>query len=104
MYGLPLGQARLVTLSACETGRAEATHAGEVIGMQRALIYAGAGALLLTQWKVHSTSTKLWMETFYREAAQAALPEAARRASAALLAKPEYAHPHYWGAFFLVGR
>jgi CHAT domain-containing protein len=44
------------------------------------------------------------METFYREAAQAALPEAARRAGAALLAKPEYAHPRYWGAFFLVGR
>jgi CHAT domain-containing protein len=104
MYGLPLGQARLVTLSACETGRAEATHAGEVIGMQRALIYAGAGALLLTQWKVDSDSTKLWMETFYREAGQVALPEAARRASAAVLAKPEYAHPYFWGAFFLVGR
>lgn len=104
MYGLPLGQARLVTLSACETGRAEATHAGEVIGMQRALIYAGAGSLLLTQWKVDSASTALWMETFYREAAQAALPEAARRASAVLLAKSEYTHPHYWGAFFLVGR
>jgi len=104
MYGLPLGQARLVTLSACETGRAEATHAGEVIGMQRALIYAGAGALLLTHWKVDSASTALWMETFYAEAAQAPLAEAARRASAALLAKPEYAHPHYWGAFFLVGR
>jgi len=44
------------------------------------------------------------METFYREAAQAALPEAARRASAVLLAKSEYTHPHYWGAFFLVGR
>jgi CHAT domain-containing protein len=104
MYGLQLGQARLVTLSACETGRAEATHAGEVIGIQRALIYAGAGALLLTQWKVDSASTALWMETFYREAAQAPLPEAARRAGAALLARQEYAHPHYWGPFFIVGR
>lgn len=104
MYGLQLVQARLVTLSACETGRAEATHAGEVIGIQRALIYAGAGALLLTQWKVDSASTALWMETFYREAAQAPLPEAARRAGAALLARQEYAHPHYWGPFFVVGR
>ena len=104
MYGLPLGQARLVTLSACETGRAETTHGGEVIGIQRALIYAGAGALLLTQWKVDSASTALWMETFYREAAQAPLPEAARRAGAALLARQEYAHPHYWGPFFIVGR
>jgi CHAT domain-containing protein len=104
MYGLQLGRARLVTLSACETGRAEATHAGEVIGIQRALIYAGAGALLLTQWKVDSASAAFWMETFYREAAQAPLPEAARRAGAALLARQEYAHPHYWGPFFIVGR
>ena len=75
-----------------------------MIGIQRALIYAGAGALLLTQWKVDSASTALWMETFYREAAQAPLPEAARRAGAALLARQEYAHPHYWGPFFIVGR
>ena len=61
-------------------------------------------ALLLTQWKVDSASTALWMETFYREAAQAPLPEAARRAGAALLARQEYAHPHYWGPFFIVGR
>ena len=30
MFGLPLGNSRLVVLSACETGRAEATHANEI--------------------------------------------------------------------------
>ena len=58
---------------------ATATHAGEIVGM-------------------------LWMETFYREAARAPLPEAARRAASAVKARPEYVHPYYWGAFFLVGR
>ena len=43
MFGLPLDNSRLVVLSACETGRAEATHANEILGLERALIYAGAG-------------------------------------------------------------
>ena len=104
MFGLPLDTVRLVTLSACELGRATATHAGEIVGMQHALLYAGAGALVLSRWKVDSASTSLWMETFYREAARAPLPEAARRAAGAVKARPEYVHPYYWGAFFLVGR
>ena len=33
MFGLPLEQSRLVVLSACETGQAQATHANEVLGM-----------------------------------------------------------------------
>ena len=69
MFGLPLDKSRLVVLSACETGRAEATHANELLGMVRALIYAGAGTLVLSYWEVDSAATALWMQTFY-EAAQ----------------------------------
>ena len=54
MFGLPLDNSRLVVLSACDTGRAEATHANEMIGLVRALIYAGAGALVLSYWEVDS--------------------------------------------------
>ena len=104
MFALPFSQAKLVTLSACETGRVSGTHASEVIGMQRALIYAGANAVLLTHWKVDSQATLAWMKTFYREAARSSCTEAARRATAALRARPEYAHPYYWSAFYLVGR
>jgi len=104
MYGLPLARARLVTLSACQTGRATATHGGDVVGMQRALIYAGAGALLLTQWEVDSTSTAAWMAAFYREAAHVPVVGAAQRATEALLATAEFRHPYFWAPFFVVGR
>jgi CHAT domain-containing protein len=104
MYGFQLARARLVTLSACQTGNATATHGGDVIGMQRALIYAGAGALLLTQWEVDSEATALWMETFYREAVRAPLPDAAQSATNALLASTKYQHPFFWAPFFVVGR
>ncbi len=68
MFGLALDKSRLVVLSACETGRAEATHGNEILGMVRALIYAGADTLVLSSWKVDSEATALWMQTFYEAA------------------------------------
>jgi len=104
MFGLPLDGNRLVVLSACETGRAEATHANEVMGMARALIYAGAGTLLLSQWEVDSAATAQWMKTFYEEAATRPMPDAARAAIQRVKSMPQYAHPFYWAAFTMVGR
>jgi CHAT domain-containing protein len=104
MFGLPLDKSRLVVLSACETGRAEATHANEVLGMVRALIYAGAGTLILSYWEVDSAATALWMETFYEAARSRPLPEAARAALTKVKSHPSYRHPYYWAAFAMIGR
>jgi CHAT domain-containing protein len=104
MFALPLESVRLVTLSACDTGRVGGTHAGEVIGMQRALLHAGASATLLSYWQVDSEATTLWMRTFYQEAARVPLPEAARRAALGVKGQAGCAHPYYWGSFYLVGR
>ncbi len=104
MFGLPLQKNSLVVLSACETGRVETTHANEVLGMVRSLLYAGAGNLVLSSWEVNSRSTKLWMETFYKEG-QANLPaEAARRALVAVKSRPEYSHPFFWAPFLMTGK
>jgi CHAT domain-containing protein/tetratricopeptide (TPR) repeat protein len=104
MFGLPLGHTRLVVLSACETARAEVGRSNEVVGMMRGLLYAGAGALVLSSWKVDDVATALWMETFHRAALTRPLAEAAQQALLAVKAKPEYAHPYYWAAFSLVAR
>jgi CHAT domain-containing protein len=104
MFGLPLAKSRLVVLSACETGRAEATHANEVLGMVRALIYAGAGTLLLSQWEVDSAATSRWMQAFYEAGRTRPLPDAARAALRVVRAMPEYNHPYYWAAFTMFGR
>lgn len=104
MFGLPLDKVTLLVLSACETGRAEATHANEILGMQRALLYAGANTLVLSSWKVDAKSTELWMTTFYREAQGKPLSEAARAALRVVKQRPEYAHPYHWAAFSMIGR
>jgi CHAT domain-containing protein/tetratricopeptide (TPR) repeat protein len=102
MFGLPLGKARLVVLSACETGQAEATAGNEILGMERALLYAGANNLVLSAWPVDSASTALWMKTFHREAQQKPLAEAARLALVEV--KGKYPGPYHWAAFRLVGK
>jgi CHAT domain-containing protein len=102
MFGLSLGKTHLVVLSACETGQTEATPGNEVLGMERALLYAGANNLVLSQWPVDAASTALWMKTFHREAQTKPLAEAARLAL--IETKKKYPQPYYWAAFRLVGR
>jgi CHAT domain-containing protein len=104
MFGLPLDQSRLVVLSACETGRAEATHGNEILGMVRALLYAGANTLVVSYWEVDSAATALWMQRFYEAALTQPLPQAARAALLAVKNDPAYRHPFFWAAFGMVGR
>ena len=104
MFGLPLERSRIVVLSACETGRAQATQANEILGMVRALIYAGASTLVLSYWEVDSAATALWMQAFY-EAALTQPPAAAARAALLKVKNtPNYGHPYYWAAFGMIGR
>jgi CHAT domain-containing protein len=104
MFGLRLRKNALVVLSACETGRVEATHSNEVLGMVRSLLYAGAGRLVLSSWEVNAGSTRLWMETFYQQAQNSSPSEAARRALVAVKAHPEYSHPFFWAPFVMTGQ
>ena len=104
MFGLPLQKNSLVVLSACETGKVQETHASEALGMVRSLLYAGASTLVLSSWEVNATSTKLWMETFYREGQSKSPAEAARLALIAVKSRPEYSHPFYWAPFVMTGK
>jgi CHAT domain-containing protein len=104
MFGLPLRKNTFVVLSACETGRVEATHSNEVLGIVRSLLYAGAGGLVLSKWEVNAGSTRVWMETFYQQGQSSPPAEAARLALVAVKARPEYSHPFFWAPFVMTGK
>lgn len=58
--------ARLVTLSACETGLTRATSApDEQVGLTSAILQAGAPAVAATLWPVSDASTAMVMAHFY---------------------------------------
>ena len=94
----------LVTLSACETGRANVAASDELIGLGRGFLYAGAGALLVSLWQVADTSTLYFMERMYKALRDGASKAAAtREAQQFMLAEEPWRHPAFWGAFQLIG-
>jgi tetratricopeptide (TPR) repeat protein len=105
MFDLRLN-ASLVTLSACQTGRSLVGGGDELLGLMRALLYAGAASLLLSLWTVEDRSTAELMGHVYRRLASGRSKRAAlREAQLCLLNETSapYAHPYYWAPFFLVG-
>lgn len=95
----------LVTLSACETGQASVAANEELIGLGRGLLYAGAGALILSLWHVTDSSiTQAFMERLYA-ALYTGISKAAalREAQLFILQQQPQLHPAFWGAFQLIG-
>ena len=99
VFGLDIN-ADLVTLSACQTGLGK-LEAGELIGLNRAFIYAGTHALVSALWRVDDLSTSVLMKHFYRNYVTMNKSRSLRQAQ--LLVKREFPHPSYWAGFSLVG-
>ncbi len=103
VYRLDLAQARLIVLSACDTGMGIVSRGDEFFGFKRAFFGAGVRTLLITLWPIVDESTARLMETFYREMRAAPAAEALRRAQLELLRSKDYAQPVFWAPFILVG-
>jgi CHAT domain-containing protein len=94
----------LVTLSACETGRANVAARDELIGLGQGFLYAGASALLVSLWRVNDALVVQLMEHFYQALrAGESKAGALRAAQRAILSHEPQLHPAHWGAFQLVG-
>ncbi len=96
--------ADLVVLSACQTGQGQHTRHEGVIGLTRALQYAGARSVMVSLWSVSDASTAALMTAFYRELREGASKDVAlQRAMGELRKDPRWEHPFYWAPFVLVG-
>lgn len=74
-------RAELVTLSACSSGVGRVAPGDELLGLQRAFLYAGAPAVLCTLWEAADLVAPLLLDQFYAgllrgEPAAAALRDA----------------------------
>jgi len=95
--------ASLVTLSACQTGRSVIGGGDEILGLLRALLYAGAQSVAASLWPVQDAATAQLMERFYA-GLSAGLPKGlALRDAQRALRQEGLEHPYYWAPFFLVG-
>ena len=99
--------ADLVMLSACETGLGVQTRFEGVVGLTRALQYAGARSVGVSLWSVDVDSTTALMEGFYERLKAGAHKDAAlQQAQVAVMqsrSHPGWRHPFFWAAFQIVG-
>lgn len=94
----------LVTLSGCETGRTNVAARDELIGLGRGVLYAGAGALLVSQWRVADDLALDFMTQMYKTLfTGVSKADAVRKVQRSILAENREIHPAFWGAFQLIG-
>jgi CHAT domain-containing protein len=78
-----------------------------VIGLTRALLYAGAKNIIVSLWQVSDESTKELMVDFYKnlleKPSSTSYAEHLRKAKLKLIKEGKYAHPFFWSPFILIG-
>ncbi len=105
LFNLKLN-ADLAVLSACQTGLGKFSKGEGVIGLSRALVYAGARSIMVSYWSVADESTSELMTDFYKRLLQQSIPnfrEALQQSKLAMIAGKKYSAPYYWAPFVLIG-
>jgi CHAT domain-containing protein len=104
IYNLEL-EANLVTLSACQTGLGKISKGEGVIGLSRALVYAGAKNIIVSFWSVADQSTADLMKDFYQKMleSKSGYSQNLRQAKLQMIKSENYSAPYYWAPFILIG-
>ncbi len=98
-------RAGLVVLSACDTGLGAQIHGEGLQGLNRAFLYAGADAVLVSLWDVHDEASAQLMARFHFHLRRGkSIAEALRLVKVEMLRSAELSHPYYWAGFVVTGR
>lgn len=100
LFAQPLS-ARLVILSACETGMGQVVSGDELLGLARSFYLGGASSVVSSLWPVDDDATRLFMETFHQKSRDGNYGRAWLEARNSVRAKG-FA-PAAYGAFVLGG-
>ena len=95
--------ARLVTLSACQSGVGDLRSGDELVSLARAFSYAGTRAVMSTLWRVDDVSTALVSKHFYRFYVNEGAAASLRRAQLQVMNDGRHYHPVYWAGVVLTG-
>jgi tetratricopeptide (TPR) repeat protein len=94
----------LVVLSACRSAVGQRSGGDEIVGLTRALLYAGTPGVISTLWNISDSAAATLMNDFYGQVTKGfAVADALRYAQLAAIESKDRSDPRYWAAFMLTG-
>jgi CHAT domain-containing protein len=102
LLGMELRNTDLVVLSGCQSEMGRRTRGDDILGLSRALIYAGSRSVIASLWSVDDEATRPLMVAFYRHLREGQSKADALRAAQTEL-RQKYPNPYYWAGFVLTG-
>ncbi len=107
VLGLRVGSP-LVFLSGCETGlgvtgSTDYARGEDYATLAQAFLYAGAGGVVSTLWRIEDDGAAVMAERFYRHLASLGPIDALAAAQRDALSHPRYSAPFYWAGYTFSG-
>ncbi len=93
----------LIMLNSCSSGTGNYMQGTGIMGISRALRYAGAKSLALNLWSVNDRVASIFATDFYSFINQGYSKSDAMRMAKKNQLKFGNADPHFWGAYSLIG-
>ncbi len=93
----------MIMLNSCESGSGSYIQGTGIMGISRALRYAGANSLVLNLWSVNDMMASEFAVHFYSELNKGKSKPEALRDTKRYFLRTKNASPHYWGPYMLLG-
>ncbi len=108
IYNLDMKQARLVILSACETGNGQLVNGEGIVSLSRAFSYAGCKTVITSLWKADDQATAFIMKRLHVYLQQGhSKDDALQKAKLDYINNSDiddrYKTPFYWAHLLLIG-
>lgn len=93
----------MIMLNSCESGSGSYIQGTGVMGMSRALRYAGANSLVLNLWSVNDMLASDFAIHFYDQLNEGKSKAEALQETKQYFLRTKNASPHFWGPYMLIG-
>ena len=93
----------LIMLNSCESGGDRSIQGSGIMGISRALHYAGAKSLILNAWSVNDQFAAEFANIFYTHINAGETKSRALQLAKVDFIKNSNANPHFWGPYILNG-
>ncbi|WP_138430624.1 CHAT domain-containing protein [Fodinibius saliphilus] len=93
----------MIMLNSCESGSGSYIQGTGVMGISRALRYAGAESLVLNLWSVNDMLASDFAVHFYEQLNEGKSKAEALQATKRYFLENKNASPHFWGPYMLIG-